>query len=242
MKPLLIDTHCHFDPSDDIPALLAAARAEAVQVIAVGGGAALNATAQAAGVPFALGFDWSCTEAEAPAFEALPGMVAVGELGFDFSRGYSAAIAEHQHRLFVPQAELARAKGLPVIIHTREADDFTLARLREADLPKAGVIHSYTGSAELAKAFLDLGYCISFSGIVTFRNADALRSVAKVIPDDRILVETDCPYLTPVPLRGRRNTPAYVRYTADFLAALRGCSSAEFAERTTANARRLFSL
>lgn len=242
MKPLLIDTHCHFDPEDDAPALIAAAEAESVQVIAVGGSDALNATAKTAGVPFALGYDWSCTEADAPEITPLPGMVAVGELGFDFSRGSSPEIAEHQHRLFVPQAELARTQGLPVIIHTRDADDFTLARLREADLPKAGVIHSYTGSAGLAKAFLDLGYYISFSGIVTFRNADALRAVAKVIPEDRILVETDCPYLTPVPLRGRRNTPAYVRHTADFIAALRGITSVDFAALTTANARRLFAL
>lgn len=242
--PPLIDTHCHFEPEDDASALVAEARAEGVGVIAVGGSPALNATASACGVPFAIGFDWSC-EAEAPPTLPPPGkapLVAIGELGFDFHYAQGPDVAARQRANFERQAALARARGLPVIVHTREADGITYETLRALALPRAGVIHSYTGGIPFARRLLDLGYSISFSGIVTFRNADALREVARFVPDDRILVETDAPYLAPVPLRGRRNHPAYVRATADFLASLRGVSREAFADLTTQNAKRLFAL
>ena len=125
-----------------------------------------------------------------------------------------------------------------MIIHTREADDDTLALLRK--VPSRGVIHCYTGTPEAAKAFLDLGFYISFSGIVTFRLADNVRAAAAVVPDDRILIETDSPFLAPVPLRGKVNEPAFVRHTCEFLAARRGMAADDFAALTFANAERAF--
>lgn len=242
--PTLIDTHCHFEPEDDAPALLAEAREAGVEVIAVGGSPELNRSASASGAPHAVGFDWSCAEGEPPALEGIASahLVAIGELGFDFHYAQGPEVTARQRDLFEAQAEIARARGLPIIVHTREADAITLEALRALALPKAGVIHSYTGDIPFARQLLDLGYSLSFSGIVTFRNADALREVARFVPEDRLLVETDAPYLAPVPLRGRRNRPAYVRATADFLAELRGLSPCAFAALTTRNARRLFAL
>lgn len=242
--PTLIDTHCHFEPEDDAPALLAEAREAGVEVIAVGGSPDLNRSARASGAPHAVGFDWSCAEGEPPALEEIASarLVAIGELGFDFHYAQGPEVAARQRALFEAQAEIARARGLPIIVHTREADAITLEALRALALPKAGVIHSYTGDIPFARQLLDLGYSLSFSGIVTFRNAEALREVARFVPEDRLLVETDAPYLAPVPLRGRRNRPAYVRATADFLAELRGLSPCAFAALTTCNARRLFAL
>jgi len=117
-----------------------------------------------------------------------------------------------------------------------------LALLREAQLPQAGVLHCFTEDWEMAKAALDLGFYISLSGIVTFRNADALRDVARQVPADRLLVETDSPYLAPIPHRGKANLPQYVREVAEFLAQLRGVSFEQLAEQTTANFRSLFPL
>lgn len=236
----LIDTHCHFEPGDDAPALLADAAAAGVGVLAVGGSPALNAAAAASGTWFAHGLDWSAEGAPGP----LPGdprLVAVGELGFDF-HWKGPETADAQRALFEAQAAQARARGLPVIVHTREADDLTLSALRAAALPRAGVIHSFTGGLALARACLDLGYFISFSGILTFRNAGALREVARHVPADRLLVETDSPYLAPVPHRGARNRPALVAATAACLAGLRGLRPEALAEQTTANAARLFGL
>lgn len=238
MLPLLVDTHCHFDPEDHAKALLREAAEVQVGVLAVGGNVTNNHTAATSGAPFACGYDWSCVGAT-PALEALPNMIAVGELGFDFHRGYSPEIESDQRARFAVQAEFAREQQLPVIIHTRDADVVTESALREATLPKTGVIHSFTGDIAFARRLLDLGYYISFSGIVTFRNAEMLRETAKFVPGDRILVETDSPYLAPVPLRGRRNRPAYVRETAAFLAALRGVTLETFAEQTRSNTKAL---
>jgi TatD DNase family protein len=239
MLPLIVDTHCHFDVEDCAQALLDEAREQHVAVLAVGGNAINNRTAAESGTPFACGYDWSCTGAEIR-LEDYPEMVAVGELGFDFHRGYSADIEADQRERFAVQAAFARQANLPVIIHTREADAVTESALAEAALPKTGVIHSFTGDVAFARRLLDLGYYISFSGIVTFRNADLLRETAKFVPNDRILVETDAPYLAPVPLRGRRNRPAYVRETAAFVAALRGVTLETFATQTCANVKALF--
>lgn len=239
MLPLVIDTHCHFDPEDDAAQLLSVAAAERVQILAVGGNTVNNRTAMQSGAPFACGFDWSCVDEEI-VLTHLPKMVAVGELGFDFHRGYTPEIEADQRHRFALQAAFARQEALPVIIHTREADAVTEEALREVDLSRTGVIHSFTGDKAFARRLLDLGYFISFSGIVTFRNADMLRETAKFVPMDRLLVETDSPYLAPVPLRGRRNQPAYVRHTAAFLAALRGMTLEAFAERTRENTRACF--
>ncbi|WP_372439185.1 TatD family hydrolase, partial [Pandoraea sputorum] len=118
--------------------------------------------------------------------------------------------------------EAARITGKPVIVHTPAARSDTLQLLREAALPQAGVLHCFTEDWEMAKAALDLGFYISLSGIVTFRNADALRDVARQVPADRLLVETDSPYLAPIPYRGKPNLPQYVREVAQLLAMLRG--------------------
>jgi len=157
---------------------------------------------------------------------------AVGEVGLDYY--YSHETREAQMKLFAEQLELARTKDLPVVIHTREADDDTLALLRE--IPSKGIIHCYTGTPEAARAFLDLGFYISISGIVTFRAADNVRAAARVVPDDRILIETDAPFLAPVPMRGKPNEPAFISYTCAFLADQRGMSAEEFALLTYSNA------
>jgi TatD DNase family protein len=127
-------------------------------------------------------------------------------------------------------------------VHTREARADTLALLRDAALPQGGVLHCFTEDWEMAKAALDIGFYISLSGIVTFRNAEALREVARQVPADRLLVETDSPYLAPIPHRGKPNLPEYVRDVAEYLAVLRGVSFEQLAEQTTANFRRLFPL
>ena len=138
--------------------------------------------------------------------------------------------------------EASRQTGKPVIVHTRAARADTLALLREANLPQAGVLHCFTEDWDMARQALDLGYYISLSGIVTFRNADALRDVARQVPADRLLVETDSPYLAPIPYRGKPNLPQYVREVAEYVASLRGVSYAHLAEQTTANFKRLFPL
>ncbi len=163
-------------------------------------------------------------------------IVAIGEIGLDFHYNFSPKQA--QLDVFRRQMELAERLGLPVIIHSREADEETAGIIEE--YTATGVLHSFTGGAELAERALAKGYYISFSGIVTFKNASSLRQVALRIPLDRLLVETDCPYLAPVPVRGRRNEPSFVRYTARFLADLRSEDQQEFALKTTENFRKLF--
>ena len=169
-----------------------------------------------------------------PSSVSSPPPAAVGEIGLDYH--YSPETREAQLRLFGEQLEEARRRDLPVVIHTREADDDTLALLGE--IPSRGIIHCYTGTPDAAKRFLDLGFFISISGIVTFRAADNVRESALVVPDDRILIETDSPFLAPVPFRGRPNEPAFIVRTCEFLAGLRGLSAEAFAELTFSNAER----
>jgi len=161
---------------------------------------------------------------------------ALGEIGLDYH--YSPETRDGQLALFSAQLEEARRRDLPVIIHTREAADDTIALLRE--IPSRGVIHCFTGTPDEAKAYLDLGFFVSFSGIVTFRLADNVRESARVVPDDRILIETDSPFLAPVPMRGRPNEPAFVAHVCEFLAGQRGFAPDDFAELTFANAERAF--
>ena len=164
-----------------------------------------------------------------------PCPVAVGEIGLDYH--YSPETREAQLKLFGEQLEEARQRDLPVVIHTREADEDTVSLLRE--IPSRGIIHCYTGTLEYAKRFLDLGFYISISGIVTFKPAENVREVARMLPEDRFLIETDSPFLAPVPMRGNPNEPAFVKYTCEFIATLRGMSAEDFAELTFANAERL---
>jgi len=169
-----------------------------------------------------------------------PRVAAIGETGLDYH--YRPQDAEQQQAAFRLHLEAAQLTGKPVIVHTREAREDTLRCLREAALPQAGVLHCFTEDWAMAEAALDIGFYISFSGIVTFRNAEALREVARRVPADRLLVETDAPYLAPVPHRGKANLPQYVREVAEYLATLRGVSYAQLCEQTGENARRLFGM
>ena len=234
----LFDTHCHFETCERavIDATLARARAAGVEkLMAVGGSEALNASAALASPIHALGYDRDQIDKELP---ALGEATAIGEIGLDYH--YSPETREKQLALFYEELELARARDLPVVIHTREADEDTIALLRK--VPSRGIIHSYTGTVEAAKQFLDLGFYVSISGIVTFKAAENVREVARVIPMDRILIETDSPYLAPVPKRGEANEPAFLVHTCRFLAELKGVPMEEFAETTFINAERVLGL
>lgn len=256
---MLIDSHCHLDRLDlaayggSLDHALAAARARGVgHFLCIGVSAGNAATVKALAERYA---DVDCSvgvhpldlePGAEPALDWLlgelahPKVVAIGETGLDYHyEPESAALQQASFRLHL---EAARITGKPVIVHTREARADTLALLREAALPQAGVLHCFTEDWDMARAALDMGFYISLSGIVTFRNAEALREVARQVPADRLLVETDSPYLAPVPHRGKPNLPEYVREVAEYLALLRGVSSEALAEQTTANFKRLFPL
>ena len=166
-------------------------------------------------------------------------VVAIGETGLDYYRRPERA--EIQKRRFSAHIAAARVTGKPLIVHTRSASEDTIAMLRaEGAAAVGGVMHCFTESWDVARAALDLGFFISFSGIVTFKSAEDLRHVARQVPSDRILVETDSPYLAPVPHRGKTNEPAFVRHVAAFLADLRGEDADVFAEQTSRNFFSLF--
>lgn len=248
----LFDTHAHFEGgAGETAALLERAFAEGVtRVAAIGGSERLNAgvalaaalssehSGPAGGYPVvykALGWDRDQIGRDLPDLD-FTGVSAVGEIGLDYH--YSSETRLAQMELMGRQLEQAARLSLPVIIHTREADDDTLGLLRE--IPSRGIIHSFTGSPGFCRQLLDLGFYISISGIVTFRAADNVRETALVIPDDRLLIETDTPYLAPVPKRGTANEPAFVAHTAAFLARLRGTSLEDLARLATANALEVF--
>ena len=166
-------------------------------------------------------------------------VVAIGETGLDYY--YHQGDPAWQQERFRAHVRVANQLDKPVIVHTRDAGDDTLAILREENATNcSGVIHCFTETQEFADQALDLGFMISFSGIVTFNNADRLRAVARSVPDDRILIETDAPYLAPVPHRGKQNQPAYVRQVAELLAEVRGTSIEHLAEVSRDNFYRLF--
>lgn len=171
----------------------------------------------------------------------VPEVVAVGETGLDFY--YNHSPRQIQMDLFCRFIRMAREKELPLVVHDREAHQEVAELLqREGRGRLRGVIHCFTGDYEAAKEFLDLGFYLSFSGIITFRNAESLRAVARRAPLDRILVETDSPYLAPVPHRGKRNEPAFVRLVAETLAQLKGLTLEEVAGATYSNTERLFGI
>jgi TatD DNase family protein len=173
------------------------------------------------------------------ALGSTPGTCAIGEIGLDYHYDFSPR--DLQRRVFRSQIALARETGLPVVIHTREADDDTMAIVREEGAGRVrGVFHCFSGTAALAAQALDLGFMLSFSGIVTFPKAQDLRAVAASVPSDRLLVETDCPYLAPAPMRGSRNEPALVVRTAARLAEVRGVGIADLETTVAANFTRLF--
>ncbi|MFZ1119114.1 MAG: TatD family hydrolase [Candidatus Binataceae bacterium] len=185
-----------------------------------------------------------CDDARIAALSALarsPKVVAIGETGLDFH--YMHSPAEAQERAFRRHLDLARALDRPVMIHCRDAERRLCEIVRETGLPPAGgMIHCFTGDADAARELVELGFYVSFSGILTFRKADALRAAAIVVPEDRLLIETDAPYLAPEPYRGRSNEPAYVRRTFEAMVALRGADASALAARICDNAARLFRL
>lgn len=252
---MLIDTHCHLDPQylpEGPDEVLARAReAGVVAFVCVGVGSdltparsAIELASRREDVFAAIGFHpHDATALDEAAYEELsrlarhPKVVAVGEMGLDFH--YDHSPREVQKEAFRRQIALAREIGKPIVVHTREAAEETLAILDEERAGEVGgIIHCFSEDRPFAERALDLGFDISFSGIVTFKNAKAIQEVASFAPLDRILVETDSPYLAPVPMRGKRCEPAYVVHTARFIAKLRGMSFEELAAATTENARR----
>jgi TatD DNase family protein len=266
----LIDSHAHLDFSDyggDLPATLRRAReAGLVHVVVVGqwrepderrpgsraGMAAardalelarsdrsfLSATAGIHPHDAARATPADLRDLESIAGE--PDCVAVGECGLDYH--YDRSPRDVQRELFAAQVRLAKGLRKPLVVHTREADLDTAAILERELGPEGGVIHCFTGDWTAAQRYLLLGLHISLSGVLTFKAADALRDAAARIPLDRLMVETDCPFLTPMPHRGKRNEPAYVRLTAERLAEVRGLPLAQVEAATTDNARRALRL
>ncbi len=185
----------------------------------------------------------SATEADFAALGLLCGdksITAIGECGLDYHYDHSPRPV--QRAVFERQLALAKTLRKPVVVHTREADEDTAAVLKASLGPEGGAIHCFTGDWTAASRYLELGLSISIAGVVTFKTAEALRDAARRIPLERLLIETDCPFLTPVPHRGKRNEPAYVALTAARLADLRGEPLATLAAATTANARKLLRL
>lgn len=171
----------------------------------------------------------------------LPKVVALGEIGLDYH--WMEDPKEVQEKVFRRQIAIAREFGLPISIHTRDAIEDTYRILADEKIHDiGGIMHSFSGDTEWMEKFIDLGMFISLSGVVTFKKAAELQEVAKVVPLDKLLVETDAPYLTPVPYRGKRNEPGYTRYVAERIAELRGVDFEQIAIQTTQNAERLFRL
>jgi TatD DNase family protein len=255
----LIDTHAHLDDerfATDLPDVLRrAAEAGVARVVTV----ATTAPSSAACVELAarnpllaatVGIQPNdVVEAASGAWDAVvnlagrPEVVALGETGLD--RHWDLTPFDQQEDYFARHLGLARQRDRAVVIHCREAEADVVRMLREdfdRHGPVRGVMHSFTGDLGTARACLEMGLYLSFAGMLTYKNAQGLRAVAAAVPPDRVLVETDCPYLAPVPLRGRRNEPAFVTHTAECLAGLLGLPIEALAERTTANARSLFGL
>ena len=253
---MLFDSHCHLDFPEFAPeldAVVARAREAGVGVcVSIGTKLANFSNVRAVAERFdnvwcSVGVHPHEAEKELLASpDALiaaarhPKVVGIGETGLDYYYEHSPRPQQIQN--FRAHIEAGRITGLPVIVHTRDADDDTITVLREemAAKPFIGLIHCFTGTQRLADAALELGFCISVSGIATFKKSDELRAVLKSVPLDRLLVETDAPYLAPMPHRGKRNEPAFVAHTAAMLAALKGVSAEELADATTQNFFRLF--
>lgn len=249
---MLIDSHCHLnfpDLAQRLPEVLAnMAEAGVDKAIAISVSRQsfeeVHAIAQNHPTIYAtVGIHPDDPEAEEFSLEELleraarPKVVAIGETGLDYH--WCKGDLAWQHQRFALHIEAANRSGLPLVVHTRDAAEDTMRLLREHQA-HAGVIHCFTEDVNTAKLALDLGFYISFSGIVTFKNATAIQEAARYVPLDRLLVETDAPYLAPVPKRGKPNEPAYVRHTASFVAQLRGDSLENIAQATTANCLRLF--
>jgi len=241
---MLVDSHCHLDY---LPPGLA--RAEVIaRARRAGVGAMLTIGTKITEFPAVRAIaeetpDVWCSVGIHPRLAGLaahPKVVGIGETGLDFY--YEHSPRERQIEVFRTHAAAARATGLPLIVHTRDADPETALVLAEeaAKGSLTGVIHCFSTGQELAEKAVEIGFYISLSGIITFKNAEPLRVIARDLPLDRILVETDSPYLAPVPLRGKQNEPAFIVHTATEVARLKGISVEELGRVTTANFYRLF--
>ena len=254
---MLIDSHAHIQGKEyagEAEAVIERARAAGVEtIIAVGGAGDMSSNSEAvalaerfANVFAAVGMhphdakDVGADELETlRRLAAHPKVVAIGETGLDYY--YNHSPHDVQRRVFGGFIHMAVETKLPIVVHERDAAQEAVELLRDeggADL--RGVIHCFTGDYAAARNYLDLGFYLSFTGIVTFKNAGALREVARRVPLERIFVETDSPYLTPVPHRGERNEPAYARLVAETIAQVKNLSLEEVARATTANVRKLF--
>ena len=254
----LIDTHCHIQTDEfdeDRHEVLARARDAGVETLIVVGGAgdlstndlAVRLADEHEGLYATVGMhphDAKDVAAEdmdrLRGLAAHPKVVAIGETGLDFH--YDHSPREVQREMFERFVGLAQETRLPIVVHNRESDREAAETLRNGGGNLEGVIHCFTSDASAARTFLDLGFYLSFSGIVTFKNAQDLRDIAGWVPLDRLLIETDAPFLAPVPKRGRRNEPAYVRFVAETLARVRDVDVDEIVDATSRNARSLFGL
>ncbi len=249
---MLVDSHCHLDyaaPEERVEILTRARRAGVATLLTIGTKLsefpAVRAIAEAdANIWCSVGVHPH--EAAAEEDQAIarlvsltqhPKVVGIGETGLDFY--YEHSPRARQEAVFRAHCAASRATGLPLIVHTRDADPETAAILAQ-EKPPAGVIHCFSTGRELAEKALELGFYISLSGIVTFKNAEALRAVARDIPLERLLIETDAPYLAPVPMRGKRNEPAFIVHTTAMVAELKRVPLEELARATSENFLRLF--
>ena len=252
---LLTDSHAHLDDSrfdtdrDDV--LLRAWDAGVRRILTIGNGRGPDD--MGCGIPIAEKHDWIVTSVGVHPHEAAqveerhydqmlrlaqhPKVVAIGEAGLDYH--YDLSPRETQREVFRRQLRMARETAKPIIVHTREADEDT-ARILQEEMPLRGVLHCFTSGPGLAEAALQMGFTISFSGIVTFAKSAELAELAARVPQDRLMIETDCPYLAPVPHRGKRNEPSFLAATGRLVASRRGLDDNQFAGITSANFQQLF--
>lgn len=250
---MLVDSHCHLDFSDfaeEREAIIARGRSAGVETMLTIG-TRLDEFSEVLAIAEAHDGIWCSVGAhpheakdhatlapqELVARTAHPKVVGIGETGLDFH--YDLSPRDIQERVFRAHIEASGETGLPLIVHAREADR-EVARILDEERPPPGVMHCFSSGRALAEAALALGFYISISGIVTFRNAGELRAIVRDLPLDRLLIETDAPYLAPVPYRGKRNEPAFIAATAAAVAELKGIEPRHLAEVTSANFFRLF--
>ena len=251
----LIDSHAHLDDrafSKDRAALIAGLHAKRIGAITIG--SSLRSSESAVALATKYRGIWATVgvhphnakDVEDETLVALRNMgehasvVGIGEIGLDYYRDLSPR--SKQRAAFRDQLRLARSLDLPVVLQNRESTEDLLGILRDEASVHRGVVHSFLGDAELAEAFLDLGLHLGIGGPLTYKKNDVLRSAVRGAPLERLLVETDCPYLTPVPYRGRRNEPAYIQYVVEMIADLKGITVDDVAHQTTENTIQLFDL
>jgi TatD DNase family protein len=256
---MLIDSHAHIQGKEyagEAADVIARARAAGVEkIIAVGGAGDMSSNTEAVALADSFPNIYATVgmhphdakDVGADELRALreltshPKVIAVGETGLDYY--YNHSPHEVQRRVFAQFIGMARETGLPIVVHERDAAQEAAELLRsEGARELHGVIHCFTGNYEAACDYLDLGFYLSFTGIITFKNAEPLRDVVRKVPLERMLVETDSPFLTPMPHRGKRNEPAFVRLVAETVAKVKGISLEEVAERTSQNVQDLFAI